>query len=47
MIPFASQSGGTAGADAIWWKTDVSSTQWLMAPMPPTMTTSSDHTRTP
>ena len=35
MMPLASQFGGTAGADAIWWKTDVSSTQWLMAPIPP------------
>ena len=26
------QSTGTAGAAAIWWKTDVSSTQWLGGP---------------
>ena len=38
MIAFASQCGATAGADAIWWKTEVSSTQWLTAPMPPTIT---------
>src|SRR5579872_5432516 len=29
MIPSASQFGATAGADAIWWNTEVSRIQWL------------------
>ena len=46
MMPFASQFGGTPGAEAMWWNTDVSRTQWLTVPNPPTMTTSNDHPST-
>src|SRR5208282_1122323 len=46
MTPSAAQCGGTAGADAIWWKTEVSRTQWLTAPIPPITTTSTDQPST-
>ena len=49
MTPFAVQFGDAAGADAIWWKTEVSSSQRLAGPdppKPPAMSASSDQAST-
>ena len=46
-IASAVQLGATAGAAAIWWKTEVSSTQWFSEPIPPTTSVSNDQPSTP
>ena len=47
MTASVRQFADTAGAAAMWWKTDVSRTQWFNAPMPPTISTSNDQVSTP
>ena len=49
MMPFTVQFGEAAGADAIWWKTEESSSRRLARPeppKPPTMSASSDQVST-
>jgi hypothetical protein len=45
-MPLTCQSGGTAGAAASWWNSEVSRTQWFWAVNPPANWISTDQPRT-
>ena len=47
ITPPAVQFGADAGAGAIWWNKEVSSSQWLLFENPPTSVTRIDHTMRP